>query len=501
VAFNELEQNPYVPADLFRIFSFLHPEGIPLDILTEGSQGIPGSIELHDVIESPVKLEKALAEIRSGSLAQLFNDGKCQNIWIHDLVHYFFRQYMWPNQQREWAERAIDVVNFAYPHTLDSLKTWETAKRYLRHALACTEHAEVLQIQSTNLVDLMVRMSWFLRQTGDLPAAERLAVRAVNFAKVLGESEIQHMNSISNLGLIYCDQSRFKEAREQWQSALKMGSKLLGKDYVDTGLGNNLAQLCYQEGNFKDAERYHLNIFRSRTRILGEHHPETLGAMGSLANTYHFQGRLEEAVALKKKVLEGRRKHMGKLHPETLGAKGSLATTYSDLGRFKEAEELQEQIMEERKKQWGEQNPESLSAKGALSYTFYLRGYLEKAETLQQQVLDGRTKLWGEQNLETLGAIRHLAKTYHRQGRLNKAAELQEKVVFGMEKLLGEDNPGTLSGIEELSTTYRDQGRLEEAAKLTGRVTKEREGLWGKEHREIMRAMDALSRKRQGFAH
>jgi hypothetical protein len=187
MAFRGLAMKSSVSADIFRLFSFFDPERIPLSLLTEGSQGVPESIELSKVIKSSIQLSKALANIRSGSLAHRLGYGEEKVFRIHDLVQYLCRQWMEPNEQREWAERAIDVVAFAYPDTLGSLETWEKAKVYLKHGLACTEHAEVLQIQSLNLGDLMVRMSWFLRQTGDLATATQLAVRAVDCAKVFGE--------------------------------------------------------------------------------------------------------------------------------------------------------------------------------------------------------------------------------------------------------------------------------------------------------------------------
>jgi tetratricopeptide (TPR) repeat protein len=479
----------------------MDPERIPLDLLTDGCQGISEEVELFRVIKSPFQLAKALAEMRSGSLAQRLGDRKEVNFWIHDIVQYLYRKWLKPEERIEWAEHAIDLVNCAYPETLGSLETWQKAKKYLKHGLACMEHADVLQLQTLHLVDLMVRMSWYMRQIGDLATAERLAFRGVTGAEVLGESQHQHMNSISNLGLVYYHQSRFKEARDQWIRALEMGRKLFGSNYVDTGIGNQLALLHYQEGRFDEAEKLHVEIYERRMLVLKEHHPETLGAMGSLANTYHFQGRLEEAVAMKIRVLEGRRKYMGENHPETLGAMGSLATTFSDQGHLAEAEDLQEKVMLGRKEQWGDQNPEFLSAKGALSYTFYLQKRFSEAEAYQQQVLDVRKNLWGEQHIETLGAMRYLAKTYHGQKRLDKAAELQQQAKIGIGTLLGENHPETLSCMEELSTTYRDLGLLQVAEPLQRKVAQERERLWGEDYAETIKAMEALATKHEGFAH
>jgi tetratricopeptide (TPR) repeat protein len=507
MAFGGLDQKAPVSADIFRLFSFLDPERIPLSLLTEGSRGLSENMELSRVIKSPLKLLLALADMRSGSLAKEVEGGKEKVFWVHDLVQYLCRQWLKPMERRKWAEHAIDLVTSAYPNSLDTLETWNKAQKYLKHGQACTEHAAALQIQTVNLGDLMIRMSWFLRQTGQLSEATRLAIRAVDCAKAFGEGRHQHMNAVSNLGLMYYTQSRLKEAHEQWINALEMGKTLLGSPgYIDTGIGNNLALLYYQEGRFDKAEEHHLQIYERRNPLLGEHHPETLGAMGSLANTYHFQGRLEKAIDLKKQIVEERTKHMGEHHPETLGAKGSLATSYSDQGLLNLAETLQQEVMVGRETQLGKQNPEYLSAKGSLSYTYYLQGLhhkarLDDAEKYQLEVRDERMKLWGEQHVETLGAMRHLAKTYYAQGCLGEAADLQEKVVFGMEQLFGKNHAGTLSAREELSTTYHDQGLLKMAEGLREVVAEGREKLWGVKNEKQQEAMEAFSRKNQGFAH
>ena len=76
MAFRGLADKSSVSADLFRLFSFFDPERIPLSLLTEGSQGVPESMELGKMIKSPFKLSNALADMRSGSLAHRLGYGE-----------------------------------------------------------------------------------------------------------------------------------------------------------------------------------------------------------------------------------------------------------------------------------------------------------------------------------------------------------------------------------------------------------------------------------------
>lgn len=501
MAFNGLVKKSPVSADIFHIFSFLDPGEIPLDILIEGSQGLAGHTRLSKVIKSPVEYLTAVAAMRSGSLAQYQEKGRNKTLWIHDLVQYLGRQWLNSGEQREWMERTIDVVNCAYPDALDTYDSWKKAKKYRKHVMSCARHAEDLNIQNLHLGELVMRMSWYLRQIGELAVAKQLAIQAVKCAKVLCEGQQQHMNAISNLGLMHYSLASFRDAQKYFEMALEMAKNLRGPGYVDTGIGNNLALIYYQQGRFKEAEKHHLQIYLRRREVLGDYHPETLGAMGSLANSYHFQGRLEEALELKKRILDGRKKRLGDTHPETWGAMGSLATTFSDMGFWSEAEMLQAEVLKGREDQWGTSNPESLAAKGALSYTFYLQGRFDEAAVLQEQVLKERNTLWTDNHVETLGAMKHLGNTYRCQGRLQKAAALQEHAVFGMDSLLGKENPEYLEALGDLATTYREQQLVVGAENYERQVKNERERIWGPNYTEILRSMEALSRKHQGFAH
>ncbi|MCL2336441.1 MAG: tetratricopeptide repeat protein, partial [Firmicutes bacterium] len=73
-----------------------------------------------------------------------------------------------------------------------------------------------------------------------------------------------------------------------------------------------------------------------------------LTAINNLASTYENLGRFQEALDLQMQLLDKRRTMLGEDHPDTLGAMHNLAITYDDLGRFQEALELQVQALDKR---------------------------------------------------------------------------------------------------------------------------------------------------------
>ena len=72
-------------------------------------------------------------------------------------------------------------------------------------------------------------------------------------------------------------------------------------------------------------------------KINGPEYPDTLGAMGNLADDYFKAGRRDEALKIREEVLAISRKTNGPEHPDTIWAMNDLANSYFDAGRRSEA--------------------------------------------------------------------------------------------------------------------------------------------------------------------
>jgi tetratricopeptide (TPR) repeat protein len=71
--------------------------------------------------------------------------------------------------------------------------------------------------------------------------------------------------------------------------------------------------------------------------MLGEEHPDTIKALGSIAVAYSRLGEHQKALELKEKVYSLRCKILGEEHPDTIIALNNLAVTYSNLGEYQTA--------------------------------------------------------------------------------------------------------------------------------------------------------------------
>ncbi|OCK73376.1 hypothetical protein K432DRAFT_237521, partial [Lepidopterella palustris CBS 459.81] len=76
---------------------------------------------------------------------------------------------------------------------------------------------------------------------------------------------------------------------------------------------------------------------KTKKRVLGQEHRDTLTCMGNLASTYQNQGRWKEAEELFVQVTDTLKRVSGQEHRDTLTSMGNLALTYQNQGRWKEA--------------------------------------------------------------------------------------------------------------------------------------------------------------------
>ncbi|KAJ3522867.1 hypothetical protein NM208_g12684 [Fusarium decemcellulare] len=213
----------------------------------------------------------------------------------------------------------------------------------------------------------------------------------------------------------------------------------------------NCALYMLTIGNYTAAEKLGRKAVETRTKVLGEDHPDTLTSMTNLASTFWKQGRWKEAEELEVGVIETKKRVLGEEHPSTLTSIANLASTFWNQGRWKEAEELQVGVMEMRKRVLGEEHPDTLMSMAKLASTFIKQGRWKEAEKLQIGVMEMRTRVLGEEHPDTLTSMDNLAVTWKVQDRTRDALALLRSCVVLRERLLGTDHPHTVLSVAVLA--------------------------------------------------
>jgi tetratricopeptide (TPR) repeat protein len=94
--------------------------------------------------------------------------------------------------------------------------------------------------------------------------------------------------------------------------------------YMDDAYAK-FGRLLWEQGYSKEAEIFNIKVLDERKKILGVEHPDTISAMGNLAQTYQHLGKYIEAEKLEIQVLDARNRILGVEHPDTILA---MAQTY-----------------------------------------------------------------------------------------------------------------------------------------------------------------------------
>ncbi|KAL2808184.1 hypothetical protein BJX63DRAFT_424818 [Aspergillus granulosus] len=112
--------------------------------------------------------------------------------------------------------------------------------------------------------------------------------------KALGPDHTSTLDTVHNLGLLYSNQGKLKEAEELYQRALSGYEKALGPDHTSTLItANNLGLLYSDQGKLKEAEELYQRALSGYEKTLGAHHSTTRMVANRLASLPNFSAECE----------------------------------------------------------------------------------------------------------------------------------------------------------------------------------------------------------------
>jgi tetratricopeptide (TPR) repeat protein len=125
--------------------------------------------------------------------------------------------------------------------------------------------------------------------------------------------------------------------------------------------------LYWNQGKHDVAEPLYISCLEASQRVLGDEHPDTLGAMNNLAGLLQSQGKYELAEPLLINCLEARRNVLGDEHADTITSMNNLAIVYQVQGKLADAEEMFAQCVEVARKVYGDDHPQVAHSAGGLA--------------------------------------------------------------------------------------------------------------------------------------
>ena len=145
---------------LLCLCAFLAPEEIPRSLPREHHQVLPE--ELGDLAADPLAYNRALGVLGRYSLAVVTPDA----LSLHRLVQAVLRARLDGDEERRWAEAAINLLRGWLPDRPWEVASWPVIQRLLPHVLAAAEHAERLGVAGEATGWLLSWASGYLRGRG-----------------------------------------------------------------------------------------------------------------------------------------------------------------------------------------------------------------------------------------------------------------------------------------------------------------------------------------------
>ncbi|KAF1964408.1 kinesin light chain 3 [Bimuria novae-zelandiae CBS 107.79] len=425
---------------------------------------------------------------------------------VHRLVHQALRKRLQvQGRLTQWTQRTITQLLQVFPDSDHSNRSkW---RRLLPHAQYAVSHSPA-DDDDEEILQLASKCAMALYSDGRYEEAEELQVQVMQTRKrVLTDEHPATLTSMNNLAETYRNQGRWKEAEELQVQVMQTMKRVLTDDHPSTLTSmTNLALTYWMQGRWKEVEELEVQVMHTRKRVLTDEHPDTLTGMNNLAATYMSQGRWKEAEELqvqvmqtmkRVQVMQTMKRVLTDEHPNTLGSMNNLAETYRSQGRWKEAEELHVQVMQTRKRVLTDEHPDTLTSMNNLALTYRSQGRSQgrwkEAEELQVQVMQTMKRVLTDEHPDTLTSMDNLALTYRKQGRWKEAEELQAQVMQTRKRVLPDEHPDTLTSMHNLAFTLQLQARHEEALALMERCFQLRELVLGEQHPNTQSSLKALS--------
>jgi len=504
LSFNIVQKSHPLAALLFRILSFLHPDGILLDFLQFTIQAFPPN--LQELLSSPAEVSKARIELEKFSLLKW--NPRSKTFVIHRLVQAVMKDQMSETERLTICRTVLNICKSALPKV--RYECYSLYRLYFGQVIIPLLNIKSVLVRDERLADLMGRFGDVLRLEGKYSESEKMLNAAIDIstaAECLRRSQIHSVppsfDSYYNLQLsgfkeslavTYSDKGQVTEAKAMLEELSAERQRRLGIDHPDTLHSmNNLAWTYVREGSFREAEKMLREILTRGTRLgIDYQNRNQLDVIRYLAFTYFQLGKFWDAEMMYEDLVRRVQMNLGMEHPTTLRSMGYLAMTYARLGKLEKAKTVQEEVAKKLEMSLGMDHPETLFHMNQIPWTYGQLGSLKEAETMQEEVLKKLQSTFGMEHELTLSGMNNLALLYCKLGKSREAEAMQEEVLRKQNKILGRDHPLTLPSANNLAVTYAQLGKLKEAEKIQEETLQKQQVIVGIDHPDTVETMKFL---------
>jgi CHAT domain-containing protein/Tfp pilus assembly protein PilF len=280
------------------------------------------------------------------------------------------------------------------------------------------------------------------------------------------------------------------------ESVLEIRERILGAEDRDVAEAlNDLARLCYSNGEYAKAEPLYQRALAIWEKALGPDHLSVALSLSNLAVLYTLQGEYAKAGPMFQRALAIREKALRLDHTDIAASLNNLAEFYATyLGDGAKAEPLYQRSLAILEKAMGPDHYSVGLLLGNLAGLYSGRGDYVRAEPLYQRERAILENVLGPNHPSVSNSLSNLALLYYDQGDYVKAEPLHQRALAIREKVLGADHPDVALSLNNLADLYGDRGDYLEAESIYRRALAIREKALGLQHPDVGKTLTGLAR-------
>jgi len=305
---------------LLQLWAYFDNQDLWYALLAGGSKCSPEWFST--IIDDELNFNEAIRLLCDHALVE--SHGVSGGYGMHNCVHAWIMHVLNSERDIPMAKLALICVCSAIPDKT-VLEYWALQRRLLPHAnryLKLVYNASIFDLENDQILNAAFNLGFLYSDQGKMKEAEEMYLRALTgFEKAWGSEHTSTLETVNNLGLLYSDQGKMKEAEEMYLRALAGQEKAWGSEHTLTlNTVNNLGLLYSDQGKMKEAEEMYLRALAGYEKAWGSEHISTLDTIYNLAIMYMKRLMFEDAAKHFELVVQGYTKILGPEHSETVEA-------------------------------------------------------------------------------------------------------------------------------------------------------------------------------------
>ncbi|KAF3056885.1 Kinesin light chain, partial [Daldinia childiae] len=220
------------------------------------------------------------------------------------------------------------------------------------------------------------------------------------YVKVVGSDHLSTTTAVLNLGAVYKDQGKLKDAARMlnWGlSGLEKAHGIANKRTIETA--KQLTALYMRERNLGEAQRVCAKALNGSETTLGKCHEGTLAAVLDMGIIHRDQGQFKESEQMLQRAFDGYQQTNHNLLPLVLNA---LGTVHALQGNYDKADEEYDWATECLNKKEERDELLNLIVTYNKGNVLQAHGRLEEAEKHCEKALEGFQNFAGHRHLTTM---------------------------------------------------------------------------------------------------